>query len=265
MFADSLTPFRVISSYKLLSSPVGVVTRQKCRICWGIALKSGGKTLYRQDGKEILSDKAHIVLLPKGAQYEWICREPGACLVVDFDAPEGSHAIRCVEIEDDSFFRAAFAKLEACMNREQPLGHFEAMEQLYGLLAFLTRAESARFSHRDKRHILAPAVSHMLENYTDPQISNDTLSQLCRISTVYFRKTFEAVYGTSPIRYLHQLRIHKAKAILSGDFGSIGQVADSVGYSSVYHFSKMFKLYTGMSPSAYAAGMTGGKAPEKQI
>ena len=255
MFVDFITPTRVISSYKLLNSPVGVITRQKCRKCWGIALKAGGRTVYRQDGKEILSDRSHVVLLPKGARYEWTCTEPGECIVIDFDAPEGSHAIHSAALADDSFFLAAFARLEACINREQPLGHFEAMEQLYGLLAFLTRAESARFSHRDKRHILSPAMAYILENYTDPQITNDLLSQLCGVSTVYFRKTFESVYGTSPIRYLHELRISKAKAILSGDFGSIGQVAESVGYSSVYHFSKMFRIYTGSSPTGYAASI----------
>ena len=264
MFADSVAPTRVISSYKLLNSPVGMVTRRKSRNCWGIALKAGGKTVYYQDGKEILSDKNHVVRLPRGALYEWVCHEAGECLIIDFDAPEGSHTIRSVEIEDNSFFHAAFAQLETCMTREYPLGHLEAMEQLYRVLVFLTKAETTRLTHKDKRHILAPAVSHMLENYADPGITNDVLASLCRISTVYFRKTFESVYGTAPIRYLHELRIHKAKAILSGDFGSIGQVAESVGYSSVYHFSKMFKLYTGTSPSAYAAGMAHARPPEEE-
>lgn len=259
MFVDLITPTRVISSYKLLTSPVGVVTRQKHRKCWGIALKAGGRTVYRQDGKEILSDKNHVVLLPMGARYEWTCTDPGECIVIDFDAPEGSHTIRSVEIADNSFFHAVFAKLETCMTLEQPLGHLVAMEQLFTLLIALTKAENAHLSHRGKQHILSPAITYMLEHYADPQISNDTLAGLCGISTVYFRKTFEGVYGTSPIRYLHELRINKAKAILSGDFGSIGQVAESVGYSSVYHFSKMFRIYTGTSPSGYAASVTAPK------
>lgn len=259
MFIDFITPTRVRSSYKLLNSPVGVILRRKCRGCWGIALKAGGKTVYRQDEKEILSDKSHVVLLPKGAQYEWICEEPGPCLMIDFDAPEADHTIRSVEIGDNSFFNAAFAKLETCMTLDYPLGHFEAMEQLFSILVFLTKAESPQLAHRDKGHILTPAMRYMLECYADPQITNDALAQLCGISTVYFRKTFEAVYGISPIRYLHELRIQKAKAILSGDFGSIGQVAESVGYSSVYHFSKMFRIYTGISPSGYVNGVASPK------
>ena len=71
------------------------------------------------------------------------------------------------------------------------------------------------------------------------------------MSTVGFRKNFQATYGVSPIRYLHQYRIQKAKDLLSSDYGSITQVAESTGYSSVYHFSKMFSQYTGMSPTEY--------------
>ena len=72
------------------------------------------------------------------------------------------------------------------------------------------------------------------------------------MSTVYFRRTFTSVYGISPIKYLHNFRIEKAKAILKSDYDTIEQVALSVGYNSIYHFSKMFKLYTGKSPLEYA-------------
>ena len=75
------------------------------------------------------------------------------------------------------------------------------------------------------------------------------------MSTVYFRKTFMSVYGTSPIKYLNNLRINKAKAILMSDYDSIEQVALSVGYNSIYHFSKKFKLYTGRSPTEYVKNL----------
>jgi AraC-like DNA-binding protein len=55
-----------------------------------------------------------------------------------------------------------------------------------------------------------------------------------------------------PIRYLHDYRVQRAKDILSSDYDSVTQVAESVGYNSVYHFSKMFRLYTGISPTEYA-------------
>lgn len=249
---NSLTPTGLVASYRLVTSPVGVITRQESRKCWGIALKVGGKTWYTQGEKQFLSDKEHVMLLPKGGHYSWKCTEPGECIVIDFDAQEEERSIESVELTDNSYVLSAFAKIEKCMSLENPVNRLEAMQQLYGLLAFLVRAAGRKNASADKRHILAPAIDHMTENYADPTISNDALAALCGISTVYFRKIFETVFGISPIRYLHELRIGKAKAMLSGDYDSIAQVAESVGYSSVYHFSKMFKTYTGMSPTQFA-------------
>ena len=255
LFVDydfAMTPTRVITSYRLLTSPVGVIHRRKYRNCWGIALKAGGQTCYRQGQRQLLSDKNHVILLPKGAEYEWTCTEPGECIIIDFEALETDRTIRSVEINDESFILASFAKMEKCLTLEHPAGRLEAMQLLYGILLFLAKSANTLYVPKTKQKVLAPAMDHILENYADPGICNDRLAALCGISTVYFRKTFESVYGTSPIRYLHELRINKAKSILSGDYSSIGQVAQSVGYSSVYHFSKMFRLYTGVSPSSYA-------------
>ena len=251
-FGSGVTPVDVLSSYRLLSSPVGVVTRQKSRKCWGIALKAEGKTYYDQKGNKILSDGHHVVLLPKGAEYAWTCTEPGVCMVIDFDALETGDEIRSVELKDSEPVLSAFAKLERLSGMTDTASKLETMQLLYGLLAFLSKAEHKKYVPSGKRQLLAPAIDHITEKYADPDIQNKDLAQLCNMSTVYFRKTFEAVYGIPPIRYLHRLRIQKAKAILSGDYDSVRQVAESTGYSSVYHFSKMFKLYTGENPTSYA-------------
>ncbi len=65
------------------------------------------------------------------------------------------------------------------------------------------------------------------------------------------RKIFTDIFGISPINYIHKIRIEKAKELFKGDFGKISDVATSVGYNNIYHFSKMFKIHTGVSPSEY--------------
>ena len=116
----------------------------------------------------------------------------------------------------------------------------------------LVRSVSKEYVSKGKQQLVQPAVDYISEHYFDPDINNDRLARLCGISTVYFRKCFEALMGVPPIRYLHDFRIQRAKDILSSDYGSISQVAGSVGYRSVYHFSKMFKTYTGLNPTEYA-------------
>ena len=251
-YGANITPTRLIAAYRLMRSHVGVVNHQESRSCWGILLKAEGRTWYDQAGKQTLSDRLHVILLPKGARYSWKCEEQGECIVIDFDAMEQRDTILAFEISDSSYVRSAFTKIERCLSIDNPVSRLEAMQQLYGLLVFLSKSANKKYTPKEKHHLLAPAVEHMIAQYQDPTISNDELASLCGISTVHFRKTFESVYGIPPIRYLHDLRIAKAKAILSGDYTSITQVSESVGYRSVYHFSKMFRIYTGMSPSEYA-------------
>ena len=247
-----ITPVRVVASYRLLNSPVGIVTRQVRRAQWGIVLKAGGKTMYTQNGNTVLSDRLHIMLLPKGSCYAWTCVEPGECIIIDFDAPQNMDTICSIELCDPSPVLAAFAKIERYLSSDDLIGQLDAMQQLYALLAFLLRSVNKQYLPKDKRNLILPAVDYITANYADSSINNEKLAELCSMSTVYFRKCFKAAYNCAPIHYLQNFRINKAKAILSGDYDSIGQVAESVGYSSVYHFSKMFKQYTGVSPTVYS-------------
>ena len=180
-------------------------------------MKLEGKTYYEQNGTKILSDRYHIVLLPKGAVYEWICYEPGECIVIDFDADMSDNLIRSFEISDTSYFLDSFLKLSRLSDTHDPISKFESMQILYGLLAFLLKTEHKKYVPTDKRHLLKPAVDYMIDHYAQTTIQNEFLAGLCGMSTVYFRKTFVDVFGTPPIRYLHMLRIQKAKAILAGD------------------------------------------------
>lgn len=55
----------------------------------------------------------------------------------------------------------------------------------------------------------------------------------------------------SPITCVHTLRIKKAEEMLQSDFGSITDIAQSLGYLNIYDFSRTFKKYTGLSPTNY--------------
>ena len=48
-------------------------------------------------------------------------------------------------------------------------------------------------------------------------------------------------------------RIKKAKEMLETDYGNIGDIALSLGYKSIYDFSRAFKKRTSLSPSRYRA------------
>ena len=75
------------------------------------------------------------------------------------------------------------------------------------------------------------------------------------MSTVYFRKTFTEVMGLSPIAYVQRLRMEKAKEMLRSDYGTLTELSLSLGYPSLYDFSRAFKKHVGVAPSKYAIDM----------
>ena len=252
MYKLQVTVTAVLAANRLNNNITEGLIHRDNRKGWAIALKRTGKTIYHSGGTSFVSDAAHPAILPKGSSYSWQCVEPGECLLIEFDAPQTMEAAHSFQLPDNSVFESAFLDIQKNLHSNSSLGRLTCMHRVYGLLLQLLTPSQKEYVPKQKQLLIQPAVDHISQRYFDTQISNDSLAALCGISTVYFRKAFEAVHGMSPIRYLHSLRMQRAKDILSSDYDSIAQVAESVGYSSVYHFSKMFRAYTGMSPSQYA-------------
>lgn len=250
MILSNLIITDVIAANRLMRTPGVTVVRHSQRERWAIALKLEGKTVYRTGQGEVVCDKFHPVILPKGSTYSWVCT-PGECVIIEFNSDAVSNEIHSFHIADNHTLIRSFSKIEKALAMRHTGYLYECFSEVYSVLAFLEKSAKASNMHDQKQKLL-PALEYMTEFYTNSNISNDFLAGLCGVSTVHFRKMFESVYQTSPIRFLQNLRIEKAKSMLESDFSSIEQVAESVGYNSVYHFSKMFKLNTGISPSNYA-------------
>ena len=247
-----ITLLRVVSAVRLRHSPVGVTTSRKNRPRWAIALKTRGKTLYTAGGEQIVSDARHPAILPGGCAYSWICTQPGECLMIEFDAAESLPFPLSFEAEDPAFIKNAFIRLEKSLRLPDPGSDAENKSLVYGILAALLRSGTRPYAPGSRDAWLRPAAEYLEEHFDDPSITNDTLAALCGVSTAYFRKRFREYAGASPMRVLHEMRMDRAKALLESDYVSVAQVAQDVGYNSIYHFSKMFRLYTGMSPTEYA-------------
>lgn len=255
MFIDSvanITITKVFSANRLINSPVGITTYRHNRNGWAVVLKFEGETIYYANGQTVLSNINHPVILPKGCSYSWKCTKGGECIIIEFEADSTCPDIFSFNVNGTSLIINNFTKIEKSLNSRKPYHKAECYHLLYEIISFLIKSKEKEYIDSKTLNLITPAIKYILENYFDSNITNDFLAELCGISTVYFRKKFESIYGVSPIKYLHNFRIKKAKAILLSDYESIEQVGLSVGYNSIYHFSKMFKIYTGISPSEYA-------------
>lgn len=77
------------------------------------------------------------------------------------------------------------------------------------------------------------------------------LAKMAGLSAGHFTRVFKSTFGTSPIDWLRRERISQAKRRLVDTESSIKEIAEQVGYSDRFFFSKDFKSHTGLSPRAF--------------
>lgn len=93
--------------------------------------------------------------------------------------------------------------------------------------------------------------TYMKENYRS-EINLDQIAQKFNFNASYLSKIFTRYIGENPSKYLISLRINEAKRLLiNSESLSVKEVGEQVGYSDQYHFSHIFKLVSGKSPTAF--------------
>ena len=110
-----------------------------------------------------------------------------------------------------------------------------------------------RFTFRspNKKYAVRQIEQYLQEHYRE-KISLEQIASNMYLSSFYISKIFKSETGDSPINYLIGIRMEKAKELLTEHpDASLQEVAVRVGYDDVYHFSKLFKKYYGISPGHY--------------
>ena len=106
------------------------------------------------------------------------------------------------------------------------------------------------FESINKNKIVEEIILYFEEHYAE-KISLELISENMYVSPFYISKIFKMVTGDTPIRYLINIRLDKAKELLESSTDlNVREIADSVGYDDAYHFSKLFKKRFGISPTA---------------
>lgn len=228
------------------------VARRVNRPSWGIILKYDGETKYNCNGKKYISNKNNMIILPKGSNYEWTCVKEGKCHIIEFECDSNLDTIFSLPINNPDKILQLFKDCEYKTTLKNPVYKIAILKNVYDILfLMLSPTYNLNYQSQAKRQKITPAVDYIVKNY-NKKIKNQELAQIAGTSTVYFRKIFTAVFGVSPITYIHQLRINKSKEILKSDYNSLTEVALSVGYTDLYDFSRTFKKHVGISPSRYA-------------
>lgn len=79
------------------------------------------------------------------------------------------------------------------------------------------------------------------------------LADVAHLAPARLRQLFRAETGESPVRYLRELRMCRAKARLETSLESVKEIAAEVGINDVSHFVRKFEQRWGLTPARHRA------------
>lgn len=141
---------------------------------------------------------------------------------------------------------------EACIGAIKD-GYY-ASSLVYSFFMELLRSSSSQRQDRSNwPEIVRRAVDYIEINY---QILEgvDDIAEAAGSSKYHLIRTFHQATSFSPMAYTSKLRIELAVKLLRSSSLTVEEIAREVGYTNGSYFSKVFRSWTGYSPSRFREG-----------
>lgn len=119
--------------------------------------------------------------------------------------------------------------------------HYRLLQSSAGptLRAFLTNTDALT--------VIAKSIHHINTHLHEP-MTVEMLAKQAGLSVSGFHNKFKQITSHSPIQYIKQLRLTRARTLIQSGI-SVTQAALDVGYQSPSQFSREFRRQYGISPS----------------
>ena len=111
-----------------------------------------------------------------------------------------------------------------------------------------TRLFSIPFNSSEKPNTMGQINLFLRSRYQD-DITLDNLASMFFLNKYYLAHAYKRAYGLSIMKHLNIIRCNEAKTLLESTNLPISEIALSVGFNSISHFSETYKLTINESPA----------------
>ena len=119
---------------------------------------------------------------------------------------------------------------------------------MYRLVKLLL--DSAMEKKVKRNEIIAPLVEYIYSDYAD-SITIKEMAERVNMSESNLYAVFKKAMGMSPIKYLNEYRLSIASLLLTETNEDIKVIAERVGITDQFYFSRIFKNKYTISPMEY--------------
>ncbi|WHZ03945.1 AraC family transcriptional regulator [Neobacillus sp. YX16] len=153
-----------------------------------------------------------------------------------------------MKLRNAAYYEQRFAFLFIQWLGKRP--YYEQMSQfiLFELLTLIAQELAEWKSSPAKEQIARKIQGYILQNFTK-NLTIEELSELVGYSPNYVTVVFKEVIGSTPIQYLHQIRINTAVNLLENTEMTVGEMSEYLGYCDQAYFNRTFKKWMGVAPT----------------
>lgn len=238
-----------------LVPPNGGTPVHKNRATFGLAFYTKGSGIFKFDKKDFAVKHGEIIFMPQGSNYIVDTKaESTSCFAINFTMYNNeSFSPFVFKPKNHSTFSESFRQAEYYFRTKTKGFDAKVKSELYNIIFNMQKEYNLGYTYSKYADIIQPAVNYIHKEYTGELISVPYLAKLCGISEPYFRRVFLKVHGTSPLKYINNLKITRAKELLDSNMYAVNQVSIMSGYNDDAYFSREFKKSTGFSPVEYSS------------
>lgn len=222
-----------------------------------IYITDGSMNVEKDDGIKVYP-KGTILLFRPGVPQIYHCRRDSDSeyMWIHFSGYEAENILKNCGFAGDEYRTTSVHASDIDVIQQmvaeitqKPMGYQVKLVSLFcGLLNKLMRRTADKRDRAVYRR-LSPAINAM-EQKTHRVYSVAEYAAMCNMSEYHFLHSFKEYSGQSPIQYRNGIAMKRAEYLLENTDLPVGEIARAVGIEDALYFSKKFRQYFGISPTA---------------
>ena len=250
-FSLKSTEFYVDKISSIYQTPTHQTIEVSDRKCNGFLVIEDGESVFSWSGGSQLLKKGGIIYLPYGS----VCRIYAETEKLSFTRI--NFTTHCLNSEKFIFSDRPLVMCTYFDSEAMNIVH--SLNELFLDATAALKLKSKLYELFDKIDTIASnkksnpvnlAVEYIERHYTE-NFDLKELVQSSYLSQATMYRTFKKETGMTPVEYKNHLRIQKAKSMLRTEEYTINEIADFLGFDSIYYFCRVFKQLAKMSPTQY--------------
>jgi AraC-like DNA-binding protein len=219
-------------------------------------LVTGGEALLKHRDGSIALNSGDLVLMPMSKDY-WYdgshhSDNPLIVYWIYFTAYDELDHVKILDQSDGFDFYRKVKGFTFTRGIVERITNLEEPQKVYWLKMLLLEIRNQQQAESyDYNHEKIISLCDQIKSHPEKDNSIGRLAKKQGCTRDHFIKLFKKYTGHTPGDYIINAKIDIAMNMLKMSNASIIEIADKLGYSDRYTFSKQFKQKTGMSPARF--------------